>query len=103
MAGQLGGAWLARRQRQVQPHRAAGQVGQRRLDAAGVLRPDPVELEAVGHAQAHHHAVGPVIGDTSAGGSGRIQVLNCCSGSSAPGVRNRAARGRRSLWTSSSV
>ena len=41
----------------VQPHRQAGEVAEHGLDAAGVLAADPVELEAVGHAQRHPHGV----------------------------------------------
>jgi hypothetical protein len=78
----------ARGQRQFQPHRVAGQVGEHRLDAPGVLRTDPVELEAVGHAAppprraCSRFVTGPCSGG-GMGASGRIQVLNCCSGSSA--------------------
>jgi hypothetical protein len=52
-----------------------------RLDAAGVLRPDPVQLEAVGHAHRHDGSLG-FVQQTLFGRrqQGRIQVLNCCSG-----------------------
>ena len=35
------------------------------FDAAGVLRADPVELEAVGHAQRHHGSAGVAVADVS--------------------------------------
>ena len=53
------------------------------LDAPGVLVADPVELEAVRHAQRDHCAAVGRCRSRRPRGSGRIQVLNCCSGSSA--------------------
>ena len=47
----------ARRQRQFQPHRLAGEFGQHGLDARAVLGADPVQLEAVGHAHERDRAV----------------------------------------------
>jgi len=47
-------------QRQLQAHRLAGQLGQHGLDARSVLRPDPVELEAVGHAHERDRAVADI-------------------------------------------
>jgi hypothetical protein len=44
----------ARRQRQFQAHRLAGEFGQHAFDAAGVLGADPVELEPVLDPHRHH-------------------------------------------------
>ncbi len=58
--GMAGRGRLARGERQLQPHRLAGKLGQHGLDARAVLRADPVELEAVGHAHERHRAVAHV-------------------------------------------
>jgi hypothetical protein len=56
------GGQVARQDREFQPHRAAGQFAEGGLDAVAVLGADPVQLETVGHAQAHHH-VTALLGD----------------------------------------
>jgi hypothetical protein len=63
-AGQAGarGHRLARGERQFEPDRLAGELGEHDLDARRVLRADPVELEAVGHAH-HRHRAFAVVGE----------------------------------------
>ena len=47
----------------MQRHRLAGQPRQHVLDPVRVLGSDPVELEAVGHAQRNHRAAPPSTAD----------------------------------------
>jgi hypothetical protein len=92
------GRGLARGQRQLQPHRLAGEFAQHGLDAGGVLGPDPVQLEAVGHAQADTAPASPS-SMTSAGGRGRIQVVYCCSGSSVASRSQPRCQRSMLMWT----
>ena len=59
-------AAVALRERDVEPHRLAGELGQHGLDAAGVLVADPVELEAIRHAHGDDRAFA-VVGDVGVG------------------------------------
>jgi hypothetical protein len=70
IAGLGVGASLRGSHRKIQPHGLAGQFAEHGFDAARVLRTDPVQLEAVGHAHRHDGSLGFVQQALFGGGTG---------------------------------